>query len=208
MNVDRHLYLLLECRLNVICWVRAISISNMSIDTWCFFFFTIRASSHGVPSEPRSIRAILAVESMVGGLTTSHGVPSPNSQIPSMTWMHAWQHYLEARLGTCVESRAKQKTRSNFMVPPRVMSYELWSRVSISLSSQAQLGIIHFSLCTSYHFSVTMSQPWKTSLREAMKLPIVWASVKWSCSKWNIKRIILHETRDNSWQTKKIVEDP
>ena len=29
--------------------------------------------------------------------------------IPSMTWMPMWQHFLEVRLGTCVESWVEQK---------------------------------------------------------------------------------------------------
>ena len=33
------------------------------------------------------------------------------SQVPSMTWMPTWQQFLEVRLGTCVESWVKQKSR-------------------------------------------------------------------------------------------------
>ena len=30
-----------------------------------------------------------------------------------MTWMLAWQHFLEVKLGTCVMSRVEPKTRPN-----------------------------------------------------------------------------------------------
>ena len=33
--------------------------------------------------------------------------------VPSMTWMPTRQHFLEVRLGTCVESWVKQKARPN-----------------------------------------------------------------------------------------------
>jgi hypothetical protein len=43
------------------------------------------------------------------GPTTSHGVPS--CQVPSMTWIPTWQHILEVRIGTCVESWVERKAR-------------------------------------------------------------------------------------------------
>ena len=42
------------------------------------------------------------------GLTTSQW-----SQVPSMTWMLTWQHFLEVGLGTCVESWVEPKARPN-----------------------------------------------------------------------------------------------
>ena len=48
-------------------------------------------------------------------ITTSHGVPG-------MTWMPTWQHFLEVRLGTCVESWVEQKARPN----SQDKSYELF----------------------------------------------------------------------------------
>jgi hypothetical protein len=47
------------------------------------------------------------------GLTTSHaGVPSLKSQ--SITSMPTWQHYLQVRLGTCVENWVELQPRRNF----------------------------------------------------------------------------------------------
>ena len=71
-----------------------------------------RADSHGVPS-PKSIVTWGQFEQSQPlkvwklGLTTSHMVPSLKS--PSMTWKPTWQHFLEVRLRTCVESWIEQK---------------------------------------------------------------------------------------------------
>ena len=51
------------------------------------------------------------------GRTTSHMVPSLKSQ--GMTRMLTWQHFLEVRLGTCVESWVEQKVRPNPQHKPR-----------------------------------------------------------------------------------------
>ena len=40
---------------------------------------------------------------------TYHFTRDPESPVPSMTWMLTWQHFLEVRLGTCVESWVEQK---------------------------------------------------------------------------------------------------
>ena len=40
----------------------------------------------------------------------THG---PKFQVPIMTWMPTWQHFPEARLGTCVASWVEQKARPN-----------------------------------------------------------------------------------------------
>ena len=47
------------------------------------------------------------------GIITSHGIPNPKSQVPTMTWMPTWQHFLEMRPGTCVASWVVQKARPN-----------------------------------------------------------------------------------------------
>ena len=64
-----------------------------------------------VPSHLRPICAILAVESIEVG--THHFTWGPKSWVPSITWIPTWQHFLEVRLGTCVESWAEQKARPN-----------------------------------------------------------------------------------------------
>ena len=65
-------------------------------------YTVLRANSHGVPSHLMSINAISFVESMeVGTYHFTHGL---KSLIPSMTWLSTWQHFLEMRVGTCVES--------------------------------------------------------------------------------------------------------
>ena len=45
------------------------------------------------------------------GLTTPQG---PKSQVPSMTWMPTWQHFLEMRLGTSVEDWVELQAIPNF----------------------------------------------------------------------------------------------
>ena len=60
-----------------------------------------------VPSHLRSIRTISTAESMEVG--TYHFTQDPKSYVPTMTWMPTWQHFLEVRLGTCVESWVEQK---------------------------------------------------------------------------------------------------
>ena len=47
------------------------------------------------------------------GIITSHGIPNPKSQVPTMTWMPTWQHFLKMRPGTCVASWVVQKARPN-----------------------------------------------------------------------------------------------
>ena len=80
---------------------------------------SLRAGLHGSqvlsPKSPKiaqRLSAILAIESMKFG--THHFTRGLKSQVPSMTWMPTWQRFLEVRVGTCVESWVKQKTRPNF----------------------------------------------------------------------------------------------
>jgi hypothetical protein len=40
----------------------------------------------------------------------THG---PKSQVSTLTWMLIWQHFLEVRLATCVESWVEQKAKPN-----------------------------------------------------------------------------------------------
>ena len=44
-----------------------------------------------------------------------------------MIWMRTWQHFLEARLGTCVESWVEQKARPNPQDKPRKYLYIKYS---------------------------------------------------------------------------------
>jgi hypothetical protein len=57
-----------------------------------------------VPSHLRPIRAIPTVESIKVETKPRH----MGSRVPSMTWILTWQHFLEVRLGTCVESWVKK----------------------------------------------------------------------------------------------------
>ena len=72
----------------------------------------LRACSHGFPSHLRSIRAISIIESMKVG--TYHFTQVSKSQVPTMTWMTTWQHSLEVRLRTCIETWVEQKPISQF----------------------------------------------------------------------------------------------
>ena len=63
------------------------------------------------PSHLRSICVISTVESMEVGI--EHFTWGPKSYVPSMTWMPTWEHFLEVRLGTCVESWVEQEARPN-----------------------------------------------------------------------------------------------
>jgi hypothetical protein len=67
------------------------------------FGIVLGTGPHGVPSHLRSIRAIFKIESMEVG--TYHNFTWGSSlQVPSTTWMPTCQHFLEVRLGTCVEN--------------------------------------------------------------------------------------------------------
>ena len=73
-----------------------------------------------VPSHLRSVRAISTVESME--VEAYHFARSPTSQVPSMTWMPTWQHFLEVRLGTCVESWMEQIDSTHNASPTNMSS--------------------------------------------------------------------------------------
>ena len=63
-----------------------------------------------------SMRAISTVESMeVGPYLFTWDL---KSEVSSMTWMSTWQHTLEVRLGTCVQSWVKQKKLDPTLTSP------------------------------------------------------------------------------------------
>ena len=65
-------------------------------------------TSHGsqVPVHSRSMHAMSTIECTEVGIHHKF-------EVPSVTGMPTWQHFLEVRIETCVESRVKQKVRFN-----------------------------------------------------------------------------------------------